>query len=134
MKNDQYYLNEAINVGKQAAQPRNLGAVIVKDGEVIARGHNEVHELHDPTAHAELSAIRAAAARLGEHNLEGCVLYGSHEPCLMCFSCAAWAKIERLVYATAASDQGNSYEFDNLSLQDLAKKLKRPMSVEQVSV
>lgn len=71
-------------------------------------------------------ALRKAGEILGNHNLDGCILYGSHEPCVMCFSCAAWANIERVVYAIPASDDTNdSYEFKNLSLKELSEKLTR---------
>ena len=63
-----------------------FGAVIVKDGEIIARGHNEVVKTNDPTSHAEMSAIRNASSRLQNFKLEGCTLYVTGEPCPMCFS------------------------------------------------
>ena len=132
MKDDQYFLREATRIGNQRAVPRNFGAVVVKDGEIVAAEHNHVHEQNDPTAHAETSAIRMACKKLGTHNLEGCTLYGSHEPCLMCFSCAAWARMDRVVYAVAANEQEFSYEFESISLEDLAKHLARPMKLEHI--
>lgn len=140
MKDDVYFLKEAIKIGKtgheRGISPVVFGAVVVKDGKIIAKDHSHTHENHDPTAHAETSAIRQAAQKLGSHNLEGCTLYGSHEPCLMCFSCAAWARMDRAVYAHSASElDGFTYEFKDISLQDLAKKLARkPMKVEHISV
>ncbi len=134
MKDDQYFLRKAIEVGNKMPEPTNFGAVVVKDGEIIASDHNHVHEQNDPTLHAETSAIKAACKRLGAYNIDGCTLYGSHEPCLMCFSCAAWANIERVVYATAANEQDFSYEFEGVSLKDLAAKLKKPIKVEQIDL
>lgn len=136
MKDDQYFLKKAVAVGlegkRKSISPVEFGAVVVKDGEIIAADHSHTHELHDPTAHAEASAIRKAGIKLGTHNLEGCTLYGSHEPCLMCFSCAAWARMDRVVYATPASDLDDfTYEFEGISLQEMAKKLaRRPVKVE----
>ncbi len=131
---DQDYLQMAIDKGNEQQAPRNFGAVIVRNGEVLAVEHNHVHEEHDPTLHAETSAIRAACKKIGNHNLNGGTMYGSHEPCLMCFSCAAWAEIDRIVYATPASEQGFSYEFQDLNLADIAKKLKKPIKIEQLHI
>jgi len=132
MHDDKYFLQLATDEGNKKAAPYNFGACIVRDGEVIAKAYNHVHELHDPSAHAEISAIKLAAEKLGSHNLDGCIMYGSHEPCLMCFSCAAWAHISRVVYAVPASEEDFTYEFTGVSLQDLAKKLTRPMRVELI--
>lgn len=124
--NDQDFLKEAIRVGNLQKPPRNFGTVIVKNGEIIASEHNHVREHNDPTAHAETSAIRKASQKLGTYNLDGCVMYGSHEPCLMCFSCAVWANIDRIVYAQRASDITDfTYEFEGLSLKELAEKISR---------
>lgn len=125
MSDDQKFLKIAIDEGNKRDAPYNFGACIVRDGQVIAQDYNHVHELHDPSAHAEVSAIKKATQLLGTHNLDGCTMYGSHEPCLMCFSCAAWANIERVVFAVPASEQGFSYEFRNVSIADLATKLTR---------
>ena len=75
-----------------------VGAVIVKDGQVVAEGHNRPRESHDPTAHAEIVAIRAAAAKLGKERLDGCDLYVTLEPCAMCAGAIAHARIARLYY------------------------------------
>ncbi len=134
MNDDKYFLQMATDEGNKKPLPYNFGAVIVKDGKVIVKDFNHVHETNDPSAHAEVSALRKAATLLGNYNLDGAILYGSHEPCLMCFSCAAWANIERVVYAIPASEQDDfSYEFKDVSLKDLASKLvRRPISVELI--
>ena len=75
-----------------------VGAVIVKGGAIIAEGHNRPRESHDPTAHAEIVAIRAAAAKLGNERLDGCDLYVTLEPCAMCAGAIAHARIARLYY------------------------------------
>ena len=76
-----------------------VGAVVVKDGEVIATGFNGPIGSHDPTAHAEVNALRAAAARLGNYRLPGCALYVTLEPCAMCSGAMMHARLARVVYA-----------------------------------
>ena len=125
----------AIEEGKKGTPPHLYGALVVKDGEIIATDHNHVWEKTDPSAHAEISAIVQACKQQGSHNLEGCTLYASHEPCLMCFSCAAWANIERIVFAHPASESSeDTYEFTDVSSKELAKKLQRPIAVELIRV
>lgn len=86
-----------------------IGAVIVKDGAVIARAHNAPRGLHDPTAHAEMLAIRAAAQALGNERLDGCELWVTLEPCAMCAGAIAHARIARLYYA-ASDPKGGAVE------------------------
>ena len=81
-----------------------FGAVIVRDGEVIAEAHNTVTSDNDPTAHAEMNAIRAACAKLGTFLLEGCEIYTSGEPCPMCLSAIYWARLDRIYYANRQED------------------------------
>ena len=81
-----------------------FGAVIVKDGAVIAEGFNKVTSDNDPTAHAEVTAIRAACAALGAFSLDGCDIYTSCEPCPMCLAAIYWARIERIFYANTRKD------------------------------
>lgn len=99
---DETFLQHAVDLA-YASIPRGeggpFGAVIVRDGEIIAEGWNRVIATNDPTAHAEVIAIRAACARLGRFHLEDCVLYASSEPCPMCLSAAYWARLQRIVFA-----------------------------------
>jgi guanine deaminase len=81
-----------------------FGAVIVKDGEIIAEGVNRVTATNDPTAHAEVTAIREACARLGVFDLDGCEMYTSCEPCPMCLGAIYWARLARIFYGNVASD------------------------------
>lgn len=83
-----------------------IGAVVIKDGAVIARAHNQPRALHDPTAHAEVLAIRAAAQALGNERLDGCELWVTLEPCAMCAGAIAHARIARLYYAAADAKGG----------------------------
>lgn len=132
---DQDFLKEAIKVGNKVQQPYNFGAVVVKDGEIISRDHARVFETHDPSAHSEVCAIRLAAKKLQTFDLSGCILYCSHEPCVMCFGCAAWAGIERVVFVSPASEsQDVMYEFKQPDIIRLSKELRRPMKVERLAV
>ena len=81
-----------------------FGAVIVKDGQVLATGTNIVTTSCDPTAHAEVVAIRKAAQKLKTHDLSGCVLYASCEPCPMCLSAILWARIDAVYFANSQAD------------------------------
>jgi tRNA(adenine34) deaminase len=100
-------LAEARNGASEGEVP--IGAVIVKDGAVIAAAHNAPRRLHDPTAHAEVLAIRAAAALLGSERLEDCELWVTLEPCAMCAGAIAHARIARLYYA-APDPKGGAVE------------------------
>lgn len=84
-----------------------FGAVIVKNGKIISRGHNTVIKSKDPTAHAEVNAIRKASEALGTHDLSGCTLYTSAEPCPMCLSAIIWANIKEVYYANTKEDTNN---------------------------
>ena len=86
-----------------------IGAVVVKNGAVIAAAHNAPRGLHDPTAHAEVLAIRAAAQELGDERLDGCELWVTLEPCAMCAGAITHARIARLYYA-AADPKGGAVE------------------------
>ena len=93
-------MHEALNLARAAAAQGEVpvGAIIVKDGVIIGRGSNRPLESHDPTAHAEIIAIRAAAAHLGNDRLTGCELWVTLEPCAMCAGAIAHARIARLYY------------------------------------
>ena len=81
-----------------------FGAVIVRDGEIIGKGHNRVLADNDPTMHGEVAAIRDACRNIGSYNLQGCTLYTTAYPCPMCLSAAMWANIEKIVYGCSADD------------------------------
>lgn len=94
-----------------------FGAVIVKEGKVVATGSNSVTIDNDPTAHAEVSAIRAACRAMGSFKLEGCEIYSSCEPCPMCLSALYWAGIERIYYANTRADAAQ-IGFDDAFIYD----------------
>lgn len=92
-------LEQAALAGQAGEVP--VGALVIKDGEIIGRGHNRNLLDNDPTAHAEIVALREAAARLGNHRLSGCVMIATIEPCSMCAGALIHARIARLVYGAA---------------------------------
>ena len=81
-----------------------FGAVIVKDGKILAEGANSVTSSNDPTAHAEILAIRAACKKLGAFELKGCEMYTSCEPCPMCLGAIYWARLDRVYFGNSAAD------------------------------
>lgn len=106
-----------------------FGAVIVKDGRIIATGTNGVTRHNDPTAHAEVSAIRKASKKLGTFNLEGCVIYTSCEPCPMCLGAVYWAHLDKMYYGNTKTDAKNigfddSFIYDEIDLKPENRKLK----------
>src|SRR5690606_18340863 len=101
--NDEAGMRAALAQAQAAAQAGEVpvGAVVVKDGVVVGRGHNAPVSSHDPTAHAEVMALRDAAQRLGNYRLDGCTLYVTLEPCAMCSGAALHARVARVVYGAA---------------------------------
>ena len=105
---DEAFMREALALARQAAEAGEVpvGAVVVKDGAVVGRGHNRPVSGRDPTAHAEIMAMRDAATRLGNYRLTGCELYVTLEPCAMCAGAIMHARIVRLVYGAADPKAG----------------------------
>ncbi|MDJ1500022.1 nucleoside deaminase [Xanthocytophaga agilis] len=101
------FMREAIQLSLNTMRNGNggpFGAVIVKDEQIIARGYNRVLETNDPTAHAEVVAIREATQSLGTFDLEGCEIYTSCEPCPMCLGAIYWSHISKMYYANTKAD------------------------------
>lgn len=96
------YMKEALKEAQKAYELGEVpvGAVIVKDGEIVARGHNMTETLKDPTAHAEMAAIKQAAHKLGGWRLKGCSMYVTCEPCSMCAGAIVWSRLEKLYIGT----------------------------------
>lgn len=96
------FMKEALKEARKAAEKGEvpIGAVIVKDGKIIGRGHNLRESTNDPTAHAEIIAIRKASKKLNNWRLSGCTLYVTVEPCIMCAGAIVLARIDKLVYGT----------------------------------
>ena len=101
-----------------------FGAVVVKDGKIIARGTNQVTASNDPTAHAEVVAIRKACEALNSFQLEGCEIYCSCEPCPMCLGAIYWARPDKLFYGNSKEDAAQM-KFDD---QFIYEELKRPIN------
>ena len=97
-----------------------FGAVIVKDNEIIATGVNRVTASCDPTAHAEVSAIRNASAKLGTFNLSGCEIYTSCEPCPMCLGAIYWARLDKIYYANTKEDAKDIAFDDSFIYEEIA--------------
>ena len=106
MSNDLAFMRRAIELSAQSGQSDEgpFGAVVVKDGRIVGEGINQVVPTGDPTAHAEVVAIRAACKTLGTHVLDGATVYTSCEPCPMCLAAAWWARVEEIVYANDRAD------------------------------
>jgi tRNA(adenine34) deaminase len=105
---DEVFMRAALDLAAQAEAGGEVpvGAVVVKDGEIIGRGYNHPISAHDPTAHAEIAAMREAAHRLGNYRLAGCALYVTLEPCAMCAGAMLHARISRLIYGAADPKTG----------------------------
>jgi len=108
MENDQYWMSRALELAKQAQQQGEVpvGAVIVRDDEILGEGFNQPIMKHDPTAHAEIQALRTACDHVNNYRLPGATLYVTLEPCIMCAGAIIHARIERVVYATKESKTG----------------------------
>ena len=108
MADDDYYMEQAIAQARRAEALGEVpvGAVVVKDGVIIAAGYNHPIGKHDPTAHAEIMALRAAATALGNYRLPGCTLYVTLEPCAMCSGAMMHARLARVVYGATDPKTG----------------------------
>lgn len=125
------FMREAIKLSIESVKNGGgpFGAVVVKDGNIVAASSNSVTQDNDPTAHAEVNAIRKAAKIMGTFDLNGCVVYSSCEPCPMCLGAIYWAKIDRLYFAnnkTDAKDIGfdDSFIYDEIEKPYEKRKMK----------
>jgi len=130
------YMKEAIEEafrGMRSNDGGPFGAVIVKDAEIIAVGHNEVLKTNDPTAHAEIVAIRKATSKLGRFDLSDCEIYSTCEPCPMCYSAIHWAKMKTLYYGATRYDAAD-IDFDDQYIYDviMGKASKQQINKEQI--
>lgn len=130
MNDDLTFLQEAIRTARNGIKNGGgpFGALITREGRVIARAYNRVVPSHDPTAHAEVLAIREASEKLRTHDLSGCVLYASCEPCPMCLGAVYWSGIRRVVYAAgredaAAAGFNDSFIYSEMSLDPGERKI-----------
>lgn len=124
-KDDCKFMGEAIRLANESVRHGGgpFGAVIVKDGKIIAGSSNSVTIDNDPTAHAEVNAIREACRKLGTFDLIGCRIYTSCEPCPMCLGAIYWAHIERIYYGNTRKDARDIDFADDFIYEELDKSL-----------
>ena len=128
---EERFLERAIELAKEGMynyQGGPFGCVVVKDGQIIAEGNNEVLLCNDPTAHAEMVAIRRACASLGDFQLTGCDIYASSEPCPMCLGAIYWARPRRVIYANtrqeaAAIDFDDEFIYKEIEKKDAGRQI-----------
>ncbi|VGO21705.1 nucleoside deaminase [Pontiella sulfatireligans] len=124
MSYSETFLREAIRLSlekMEAGDGGPFGAVVVKDGKIVGRGWNRVTSANDPTAHAEVEAIRNACANLETFSLAGCEIYASCEPCPMCLAAIYWARLDALYFAGSRNDAANAGFDDALLYEEVAK-------------
>ena len=117
-----HYMKEAVTAalkGMQNNEGGPFGCVIVKDGKIIGKGNNKVTSTNDPTAHAEVTAIRDACKNLGSFQLEGCTIYTSCEPCPMCLGAIYWARPEKVYYGSTKTDAAHIGFDDDFIYEEL---------------
>lgn len=134
--NNSEYMKRAIELSKQNVSSLRggpFGAVIVKDGQIIGEGTNLVTCNNDPTAHAEVTAIRNACSRLGQFDLKGASIFTSCEPCPMCLSAIYWARIDKIYYANTRADAAQIKFDDDLIYNEIPKSpTQRLIPAEQI--
>jgi tRNA(Arg) A34 adenosine deaminase TadA len=130
MKNDRSFLQRALEIAEKGIVKGHgpFGAVITRADRILAEAANEVVISNDPTAHAEVLAIRRASSSLGTHDLSGCVLYTSCEPCPMCLGAIYWSGISKVIYASDRNDAEKSgfsdkLIYDEISLDPAERKI-----------
>ncbi len=135
-KEDENFLRAAIRLAEEGMNNNvggPFGAVIVKDGKIIGKGSNNVTSSNDPTAHAEITAIRAACEHLNDFQLDGCTLYTSCEPCPMCLGAIYWARPSRVVYAATAEDADKIAGFDDSFIYDEINLAPKDRSIPAIN-
>ena len=142
MSRHEGFLREAIRLSiekVQAGEGGPFGAVVVKDGQVVGTGCNRVTSTNDPTAHAEVVAIRDACSRLGTFSLAGATIYSSCEPCPMCLAAIYWARLDALYYAATREDAAaagfdDSLIYEQIPLAPEARSLRTTQALREEGV
>lgn len=131
------WMRVAVSLGRDGMAQNGggpFGAIVVCDRKIVGRGHNQVTRLLDPTAHAEIIAIRAACQSLGQFELRGCQLYTSCEPCPMCLAAIYWARLDKVYYACTRQDAAEIGFDDNFIYDQLPLEIaQRSLPMEQVA-
>jgi guanine deaminase len=127
------FMKRAIELSERASLVEKsggvFGAVIVKDGKIIAEGYNQVVKHNDPTWHAEMHAIREACKKLGSPHLNGCVLYTSTEPCPMCLSAAYWAHLDHIFVGAHVEDAMQYGDFQDVNFYAEIRKAPKDRKI-----
>lgn len=139
---DLKYMTMAIEIANEkmlAGEGGPFGAVIVKDGKIISKGWNKVTSTNDPTAHAEIVAIRKCCSSLQSFDLKGCILYSSCEPCPMCMGAVYWSGIKRVVYGANRHDAAaigfrDNYIYEQLQVANEKKQVEMKQILRQESL
>jgi len=122
-ENDERFMRRAIDLALEGVDSGGpFGCVVVKNGEIIGEGHNQVTSANDPTAHAEVVAIRDACQKLGSFQLDGCVIYTSCEPCPMCLGAIYWARPEKIFMACSREDAAIAGFDDAFIYEEIGKR------------
>lgn len=131
MEDRKKFMQEAIDLAKQNLKLKNggpFGAVVVKDGKIIGRGANSVTSQNDPTAHAEVNAIREACTAIKSFQLDNCEIYSSCEPCPMCLGAIYWARPKKFYYAATREDAAKA-GFDD---SEIYKEIQLPIGARKI--
>lgn len=131
MREEEQFMREAIALSRKGMENNEggpFGCIVVKDGKIVGRGNNKVSSTNDPTAHAEVTAIRDACRNLGSFQLSGCDIYTSCEPCPMCLGAIYWARPDRVFYANTRHDAAaigfdDSMIYEEMSLDMALRKI-----------
>ena len=133
---DDFFLRQTFQLAREGmttSQGGPFGSLVVRDGAIVGRGCNMVTSTNDPTAHAEVVAIRDACRNLGTFQLEGCTLYASCEPCPMCLGAIYWARPSRIVYGAFHSDAARAGFDDQFIYEELDKpRAERKIPMQQL--
>lgn len=135
MDNHKKYMELAANLAEKnvAGGGGPFGAVIVREGKVIAKSCNQVTNKNDPTAHAEIEAIREATSKLGTYDLSGCTIYASCEPCPMCLGAIYWARIDSIFFGNTRHDAAEIGFDDDFIYRELEKPVsERSIQTQQI--
>ena len=136
MNKHEEFMSEAVKSALEGMQNNDggpFGCVIVKDGEIIGKGNNKVTSTNDPTAHAEVTAIRDACKNIGSFQLDGCIIYTSCEPCPMCLGAIYWARPDKVYYGSNQVDAANIGFDDEFIYKEIPLPYeKRSIPFEQI--
>jgi tRNA(Arg) A34 adenosine deaminase TadA len=141
MKDHEHFMRLAIELAREnikSGEGGPFGAVVVKDGVVVGRGANKVVSEHDPTAHAEVVAIRDACQNLNTFQLDGCIIYSSCEPCPMCLGAVYWSRPDKLFFAASREDAAragfdDAYIYTQLAISVDKRDIKTETLLERES-